>query len=143
MSYQRDWEIEHVDVKSAYLNAPLEETIYMKPPKGVLKPGQEGKVLRLLKGLYGLKQAGRGWYLEMSRVFMKELGYKHSRIDHSVFYKKTSDEHTIVTVATDDMAVTSKRVADAENFKSEIKKYWEITDHRPIKWFLGFEIKRD
>ena len=50
-----DWEIEHVDVKSAYLNAPLEETIYMKPPRGVLKAGQEGKVLRLLKGLYGLK----------------------------------------------------------------------------------------
>ena len=58
-----------------------------------------------------------------------------------MFYKKTSNEHTIVAVATDDMAVTSKRVADAENFKSEIKKYWEITDHRPIKWFLGFEIK--
>ena len=83
------------------------------------------------------------WYLEMSRVFMKELGYKRSRIDHLVFYKKTSDEHTIVAVATDDMAVTSKQVADTENFKSEIKKYWEITDHRPIKWFLGFEIKRD
>ena len=49
---EQDWEIKHVDVKSAYLNAPLEETVYMKPPQGVLKPG-------LLKGLYGLKQAGR------------------------------------------------------------------------------------
>jgi len=29
---EQDWEIEHVDVKSAYLNAPLKETIYMKPP---------------------------------------------------------------------------------------------------------------
>ena len=56
----QNWEIEHVDVKSAYLNAPLKEMIYMKAPRGVLKPGQEGKVLRLKKGLYGLKQAGRG-----------------------------------------------------------------------------------
>jgi hypothetical protein len=140
---EQDWEIEHVDVKSAYLNAPLEETIYMKAPQGVLKPGQEGKALRLLKGLYGLKQAGRGWYLEMSKVFMKEMGYKHSQIDHSVLYKKIGDEHTIVTVATDDMAFTSKRKADAERFKSEIQKHWEITDHGPIKWFLGFEIKRN
>ena len=140
---EQDWEIEHVDVKSAYLNAPLEETIYMKAPRGVLKPGQEGKVLRLLKGLYGLKQAGRGWYLEMSKVFMKDLGYKRSGTDHSVFHKKTGDEHTIVAVATDDMAVTSKRKVDAERFKSEIKKHWEITDHGPIKWFLGFEIKRN
>ena len=61
-----DWEIKHMDVKSAYLNAPLKETVYMHPPRGVLKAGQEGKVLRLLKGLYGLKQAGRGWYMEMS-----------------------------------------------------------------------------
>lgn len=62
----QNWELEHVDVKSAYLNAPLKEVIYMNPPRGVLKPGQEGKYCRLLKGLYGLKQAGRGWYQEMS-----------------------------------------------------------------------------
>lgn len=139
----QDWEIEHINVKSAYLNAPLKETIYMKPPRGVLKPGQEGKVLRLLKGLYGLKQAGRGWYLEMSKVFMKELGFKRSAIDHSVFYRRTAEEHTIVAVATDDMAVTSKRSVDADRFKTKIKEFWDITDHGPIKWFLGFQIKRD
>ena len=82
---QQDWEIEQVDVKSAYLNLPLKETVYMKAPRGVLKPEQKGKVLRLLKGLYGLKQVGRGWYQEMSRVFMKELGFKRSAADHSVF----------------------------------------------------------
>jgi hypothetical protein len=82
----QDWEIEHIDVKSAYLNALLKEVIYMKPPQGILKPGQEGKVLRLLKGLYGLKQAGRGWYLEMAGVFVNKLGFKRSAIDHSVFY---------------------------------------------------------
>ena len=63
-----------------------------------MKPGQEGKVLRLLKGLYGLKQVGRGWYLEMMKVFMEEMGYNHSWIDHSVFYKKKGDEHTVVAV---------------------------------------------
>jgi Reverse transcriptase (RNA-dependent DNA polymerase) len=54
----QNWEIEHVNVKSAYLNSLLKEEIYMKAPRGVLKPGQEGKVLRRLKGLYGLKQSG-------------------------------------------------------------------------------------
>jgi hypothetical protein len=46
----QDWEIKHVDVKSAYLNAELKETIYIKALRGVLKPGQEGKVLRLHYG---------------------------------------------------------------------------------------------
>ena len=82
---EQDWEINHVDVKSAYLNTPLKETVYMRPPRGVLKRGEEGKVLKLLKGLYGLKQAGRGWYLEMSRVFVEILGFKRSAADHSIY----------------------------------------------------------
>ena len=100
-------------------------------------------MLKLLKGLYGLKQAGRGWYLEMSKVLIREMGFKHSAIDHSVFYWQVGEEHTIVTIATDDMAVRSKQVVDAESFKSNIKQFWEIMDHGPIKWFLGFKIKRD
>ena len=54
----QDWEIDHVNIKSAYLNETLKETIYMKALQGVLKPGEEGKVCHLIKGLYGLKQAG-------------------------------------------------------------------------------------
>jgi hypothetical protein len=38
----------------------------------------------------------------------------------------------------DDKAVTLRRAVNAEAFKSKIKKYWEITYHRPINWFLGF-----
>ena len=139
----QDWEIEHIDVKSEYLNAPLKEEIYMKPPRSVLKSGQDGKVLRLLKGLYGLKQAGRGWYLEMSKVLMRDMGFKGSRIDHSVFYKKEGHEHMIAAVATDNMAVTSRRKSDAMKFKSNVRQHWEITNHGPIQWFLGFEIKRN
>ena len=99
--------------------------------------------MRLKKGLYGLKQAGRGWYLEMSRVFMKKLEFSCSAIDHSVFYCRDRDAHVIVAVATDDMAVTLKRAIDAEKFKSDIQKFWEITDNGPTSWFLGFQIKRD
>jgi hypothetical protein len=83
--------------------------------------GVRGKVCRLLKGLYGLKQAGRGWYQEMSKVFMKNLGFTRSAVNHSIFFRRSDEEHTIVAVATDDMAVTSKRMEDAIKFKSEIK----------------------
>ena len=115
----------------------------MKAPGGVLKPGQEGKVLRLLKSLYRLKQAGRGWYMEMAGIFMNELGFKRSTIDHLIFCQRTGKEHIIVAITTDDMAVTSTRSVDAEQFKSNVKHFWDITDHGPIKWFLGFEIKRN
>ena len=100
----QDWEIKHIDVKSAYLNAPLKKVIYMKASRDVLKPGQEGKVLRLLKGLYRLKQAGRGWHMEMAGVFMNELGSKRSAIDHSVFHQRTGKEHIIAAAVTGNMA---------------------------------------
>ena len=79
----------------------------------------------------------------MMKVFVEALGFKHSGADHSVFYCRNGEEHTVVTVATDDMAVTSKRKIDIEKFKTEIKWHWDITDNGPINWFLGFEIKQD
>jgi hypothetical protein len=139
----RDWEIHHVDVKSAYLNAPIDKVVYMKPPQGVLKPGQEGKVCKLLKGLYGLKQAGRLWHQTMSDVFIKKLGFRRSKIDHSVFFKFDNGERTIVAVATDDMALTSEKKSDIDKFKSELWKHFEISDKGEMSWFLGFEVRRD
>ena len=50
------------------------------------------------------------------------------------------EEHTIVAVAMDDMAVTSKRAIDMERFKTQVMEFWDITDHGPIKWF---QIKQD
>ena len=87
--------------------------------------------------------AGWGWYQEMSRVLIKELGFNCSAANHSVFFRRTEGEHTIIAVATDNMALTSKQAVNAEKFKKNIQKYWAITDHGAIGWFLGFQIKRD
>jgi hypothetical protein len=44
-----------MDVKSTLLNGELEEEIYMDQPDGFIANGQENKVCKLLKSLYGLK----------------------------------------------------------------------------------------
>ena len=51
-----DIKIHQMDVKTAFLNGELEEEIYMEQPEGFIVPGQENKVCRLVKSLYGLKQ---------------------------------------------------------------------------------------
>ena len=53
-----DWEIEAMDVKLAYLHRVLEEEIYMEQPGGFIAKGEENKVCKLIRSLYGLKQAG-------------------------------------------------------------------------------------
>lgn len=62
LAAKHDWEVHHLDVKSAFLNGILLEEVYVRQPKGFIKEGQADKVYRLLKALYGLRQAPRAWY---------------------------------------------------------------------------------
>ena len=137
-----DWEIHHVDVKSAYLNAPMDKDVYMIPPQGVLKKGQEGMVCKILKALYGMKQSGRLWHKLLTKL-MYELGFTRSKIDHSVFYKFIEEINMVIAVATDDMAITSKRLEDIVKFKAELSKHVELSDKGELTWFLGFEVRRN
>ena len=56
---QNKWTIYQLDVKSAYLNGILEEEVYVDQPLCFEVHGQENKVYRLKKTLYGLKRAPR------------------------------------------------------------------------------------
>jgi hypothetical protein len=56
---QEEWEVHHLDVKSAFLNGDLQEEVFVEQPVGFIKPGKEHLVLRLHNALYGLHQAPR------------------------------------------------------------------------------------
>jgi hypothetical protein len=59
LSAQEGWHVHHMDVKSAFLNSDLKEEVYEHQPPSFAIPSKEGKVLRLRKALYGLRQAPR------------------------------------------------------------------------------------
>ena len=67
-----------MDVVTAFLYGDLEEEIYMAVPEGV--PDKYGKIWRLRKSLYGLKQSPRQWNLKLTS-FLEELGYVRSNYD--------------------------------------------------------------
>jgi hypothetical protein len=74
-----------MNVNSAYLNAELMEEIYMMQPPG-FPQGSSNKVLKLLKAIYGLKQAGCAWYLLLVSV-LKKIGFTSCLSNHAVFHK--------------------------------------------------------
>nr|GEZ43709.1 Gag-Pol polyprotein [Tanacetum cinerariifolium] len=72
--------IYQMDVKTAFLNGPLKEEVYVAQPDEFVDPDHPEKVYRLRKALYGLKQAPRVWYDELSKFltskgFTKEAEY--------------------------------------------------------------------
>ena len=54
-------EVHQMDVNIDFLNGDLEEEIYMEQPEGLTSPGQKGKVCKIVKSLYGSKQAPKQW----------------------------------------------------------------------------------
>jgi hypothetical protein len=71
LSALEDWEIEALDVKTAFLYGNLDEELYMEQPEGFIVKGQERKVYRLKKALYGLKQAAIAWNKQANKSLMK------------------------------------------------------------------------
>nr|GEV83653.1 hypothetical protein [Tanacetum cinerariifolium] len=63
-----------MDVKTAFLNGPLKEEVYVAQPDGFVDPDHPEKVYRLRKALYRLKQAPRAWYDELSK-FLTSKGF--------------------------------------------------------------------
>ena len=73
-------EIHQMDVKTAFLNGDLEEEIYREQPEGFVAPGQEKKVCKLVKSLYGLKQAQKQWHEKFDSAMLSN-GFKINECD--------------------------------------------------------------
>lgn len=67
LAAKHEWEVHHLEVKSAFLNGKLYEDAYFNQPDGYLKAGEEKKVYKLYKALYGLRQAPRAWYAQLNK----------------------------------------------------------------------------
>ena len=57
LATQNSWKVHQTDIKTTFLNGDLKENVFMSQPEGFAMKGQEHKVCKLVKSLYGLKQA--------------------------------------------------------------------------------------
>jgi hypothetical protein len=73
-----------MDVKSAFLNGPIKEEVYVEQPPGFEDNEYPNHVYKLSKALYGLKQAPRAWY-ECLRDFLITNGFKVGKADPTLF----------------------------------------------------------
>jgi hypothetical protein len=136
-----DWELYRLDVKNAFLHGSLKEEVYMDLPPGFTK-GYNGKVCRLKKSLYGLKQSPRAWFDRFRHVLVK-IGFAQGHSDHTLFVKRTSgDKVVVLLVYVDDIILTGNDTTGIEDVKKRLAEEFEIKDLGVLKYFLGMEVAR-
>jgi hypothetical protein len=132
MATAKDWRIHHLDVKSAFLNGKLAETVFIKQAPGFAIKGAEHKVLRLHKALYGLRKAPRAWNAKLNAT----LGALQNRA--CALHAATGKEELVVGVYVDDLIITGARTEDINGFKREMAARFR----GQLSYYLGIEVKQ-
>ena len=98
----------------------------------------KNKVLKLKKNLYGLKQAGRNWWLKLAEG-LKDMGFKPSQADPCVHLRKDA----VILVYVDDCLIFSRSKATIEGIVEDLKRrQFTLTDEGEIESYLGVDVER-
>lgn len=140
-----DYEIKHLDVPTAFLNSTLKETVYMAQPPGYEKGGASA-VIRLIKAIYGTKQAPHEWNVDLSHFIESVLGFSRCKGDTCVFTKQSKSGRVLLMgVFVDDIVPLFHREDRVEwnALQQELVKKYEVKDMGDASWVLGMELTRD
>ena len=137
-----DYLIHQMDVRSAYLNAPIDCDLYVDQPKGYEQKGKGTKlVCRLLKSLYGLKQSANNWRGVLCQFFA-DHDFVQSKAETCVFIKCNKKGKLICVIWVDDIIVVASTEEMLIYGKKILKDKFRMKDLGEIRKFLGINFER-
>jgi hypothetical protein len=138
MANQFGWQVSQLDIETAFLNSPLNEDIYIK------NPFNKSEIVKLLKSIYGLKQAPKDWCNCFS-TFIISKGMIQVESDKCVFVRRNSKNNklTILTVYVDDILITGDDDEYIAEIKRELALRFITKDLGQVKLILGMVVERD
>jgi transposase InsO family protein len=140
------WYIKGLDVENAFIESKLDKEIYMYLPFDVYCNKAFGKVkVKLLKSLYGLKQAGELWYKLLISKFIK-FGFKATAHDPCVFTKRDEETNIVIIliIYVDDIIVTGNDELTIDTFIDILAdEFTKLHELGQIKRYIGIDIERD
>ena len=142
-----DWELDGLEVKTAFLNSEIKETVYKDIPDGLEQQGSSHNpsqdhplVCQLMKSISGLKQSPRVCYGRINWFFINH-GFVRSQQDHNVYVHSVFK--LILLLYVDDLVITAPNVIDVHWIRNLLHEEFEMTDLGPLTVFLELEVRRD
>ncbi|OXA41630.1 Copia protein [Folsomia candida] len=133
----RSYSFMQFDISTAFLNAKLDEEVYMEQPVG-FKIG-ENLVCRLKKGMYGLRSSPRLWHKEMKKKLL-EIGFRSSLHDPCLFIYERDGNTVLIGLYVDDGLMCGNNGGFMESIILNLRKSFKMTTKTNVKMFLGLEI---
>lgn len=135
-----DLDLCHFDAEQAFVQSELEEEVYIRLPLGC---GElSGKVVRLGRSLYGLRQASRTWHQHLVHG-MQCLGFEQSPADACVMRLVEDDAVTMVVVVHVDDIFAIGRKSRCDQFGKDLNEYVPISNLGELRWYAGCRFERD
>ncbi|KAL0292701.1 UNVERIFIED_CONTAM: Retrovirus-related Pol polyprotein from transposon TNT 1-94 [Sesamum radiatum] len=136
-----DYEIWQMDVKTAFLNGFVDEEIFMDQPEGFTTVGEEQKVCRLQRSIYGLKQAFQSWNTRFDEVIR---GYDFIKNDYDpCVYKKISGSSVAYLVLyVDDILLIGNDVKMLGDIKAKLSTQFSMKDMGEASYILGWNTQK-
>ena len=142
--------VDFADFTQAYTQADLDpsEWLYVKPPIGHDKDADGDDVVWLItKSLYGMKQAGRTWYMCIRKWTLDyrygDYQFKQSTADPGVFSMKTDVGEVLIGLYVDDMIIGYTDEAARDHFMDAMAKEFKFTDQGKLTDVLGMQIHQN
>jgi hypothetical protein len=131
-----------MDVKTAFLNGHLSEDVYMTQPEGFVDPKNVGKICKLHRSIYGLKQASRSWNIRFDEV-VKGFGFIKNEDEPCVYKKASGSALVFLVLYVDDILLIGNDIPMLEAVKTLLRRSFLMKDLGEVAYILGIRIYRD
>jgi hypothetical protein len=123
-----DLEIRQFDVKTAFLHGDLpdDKRIYMEQLPGFEDPDRPDHVWEVLKGLYGMKQAGRVWNKRLNTDMTDGFGFHRVSSEHCLYHRKSNTGFTLASIHVDD-TFGIRHKEELDRLEADLRTRYDIT----------------
>nr|GEZ09151.1 putative ribonuclease H-like domain-containing protein [Tanacetum cinerariifolium] len=135
----KDFVVNQMNMKSAFLYGKIEEEVYVSQPPGFEDLEFPDRVYKVEKALYGLHQAPRAWYETLS-TYLLDNGFHRGQIDKTLFIKRVKGDILLVQIYVDDIIFGSTRKDMCIEFKRLMHNKFQMSSMGELTFFLRLQV---